>query len=95
MASKGTSGKGIKKTSSTKKTSGPIPIDSPINSPITGNGSLPDTSTTVHPGIEEEIRQRAYELYEERGRNDGLHHEDWSRAETEILSRHQKKEKSA
>ncbi len=95
MASKSTSGKGTKKTSGVKKTSGPIPIDSPINSPITGNGSLPDTSTTVHPGIEEEIRRRAYELYEERGGHHGRHDEDWSRAETEILSRRQKKEKSA
>jgi hypothetical protein len=95
MASKSTSGKGTKKTSEAKKTSGPIPINSPINSQATGNRSLPDTSTTVHPGIEEEIRQRAYELYEERGRHEGLHHEDWSRAETEILSRRQKKEKSA
>lgn len=45
-------------------------------------------------GVEEEIRQRAYELYEERGRQHGFHHEDWSRAETEVLSRFQR-EKSA
>jgi hypothetical protein len=44
--------------------------------------------------LEEEIRRRAYELYEERGRQDGLHHEDWERAQTEVLSRYQK-EKSA
>jgi hypothetical protein len=48
----------------------------------------------LEPGIQEEIRQRAYELYEERGRQDGLHDEDWSRAETEVLSRFQR-EKSA
>jgi Protein of unknown function (DUF2934) len=27
------------------------------------------------------IRQRAYELYEERGRGDGRHEEDWALAE--------------
>jgi Protein of unknown function (DUF2934) len=31
------------------------------------------------------IRRRAYELYEERGRQDGHAEEDWLRAEAEIL----------
>jgi hypothetical protein len=34
--------------------------------------------------IEERIRQRAYELYEERGRHDGYHEEDWAQAEEQI-----------
>ena len=57
-----------------------------------GNGAVNETypSATVHPGFEEEIRRRAYELYEERGRQDGLHQEDWERAQTEVLSRYQK-----
>jgi DUF2934 family protein len=33
---------------------------------------------------EEQIRQRAYELYEARGREDGHDFEDWQQAETEI-----------
>ncbi len=33
---------------------------------------------------EEQIRQRAYELYEERGREDGRDQEDWFRAEGEV-----------
>ena len=37
--------------------------------------------------IEEEIRRRAYELYEARGREDGHDLEDWLRAEAEIASR--------
>jgi hypothetical protein len=34
--------------------------------------------------LEYQIRRRAYELYEERGREDGHEEEDWLRAEEEI-----------
>jgi hypothetical protein len=34
--------------------------------------------------LEYQIRRRAYELYEERGREDGHELEDWRRAEEEI-----------
>ena len=44
--------------------------------------------------VYEEIRRRAYQLYEERGRQHGFHHDDWARAEREILSRFER-EKSA
>ncbi len=37
--------------------------------------------------LEDEIRLRAYELYEERGRTPGFEHQDWVRAEHEVLSR--------
>lgn len=46
------------------------------------------------PTIEEEIRYRAYELYEARGRQDGFHMEDWKVAEAEVLLRY-RREKSA
>ncbi len=36
------------------------------------------------PNVEDEIRRRAYELYEQRGREDGHDVEDWLRAEEEI-----------
>lgn len=42
--------------------------------------------------IDEVIRHRAYELYEERGREDGRDLEDWFRAEAEIA---QKKTRTA
>lgn len=42
--------------------------------------------------IDELIRRRAYELYEERGREDGRDLEDWYRAEAEIA---QKKTRTA
>jgi Protein of unknown function (DUF2934) len=44
----------------------------------------------VRTGIQEEIRRRAYELYEARGRQEGLDREDWTQAEAEILARRQK-----
>lgn len=37
--------------------------------------------------LQDQIRRRAYELYEERGRTPGLENEDWLRAEHEILAR--------
>jgi hypothetical protein len=37
--------------------------------------------------IEEEIRRRAYELYEARGCTPGRDYEDWLSAEREILAR--------
>ena len=48
--------------------------------------------TITSPGaaaqpIAEKIRQRAYQLYDERGRGDGHALDDWLRAETEIRKR--------
>jgi hypothetical protein len=37
--------------------------------------------------LEERIRQRAYELYVERGNQSGSELDDWLQAETEILER--------
>lgn len=39
--------------------------------------------------LEDEIRRRAYEIYEERGSIPGDEHEDWLRAEREVLARYQ------
>ena len=36
-------------------------------------------------GLERQIRRRAYEIYEERGREDGHDLDDWLRAEAEII----------
>jgi hypothetical protein len=41
-------------------------------------------ATESHPNLVEEIRLRAYEIYQERGREDGRDVEDWHRAEAEI-----------
>lgn len=43
--------------------------------------------TVAEETSEEQIRQRAYELYEARGRGDGHDLEDWLEAEAEITDR--------
>ena len=43
--------------------------------------------TAPPKNIEEQIRRRAYELYEARGREDGRDWEDWFRAESEITGK--------
>jgi len=40
---------------------------------------------TQTPELDEKIRRRAYELYEQRGRTDGSELEDWVQAEAEVL----------
>lgn len=39
----------------------------------------------------DEIRKRAYELYEEDGRQDGRHEDHWLRAESEVRNRDSRK----
>ena len=47
----------------------------------------PATVTSEPHELEYEIRLRAQELYEERGREDGHELDDWLRAEQEITSK--------
>ena len=97
MAEKTTGNRTPRKTQTTKKPSQspakPGPVSIKTGGPQPGMTSISPANvpaTQVHPGIEEEIRQRAYELYVERGRQDGFEAEDWARAETEILGRYQR-----
>ena len=95
MANKTT---GRSKKTPNKSLKAPIPIDSAPAVSQTGSTSIDPgmtARTSEHPGMDEEIRLRAYELYEERGRQEGFDQEDWARAETEVLSKHGKREKSA
>ena len=41
--------------------------------------------TTIE--LQEQIRRRAYDIYEQRGREDGHDLEDWLQAESELLHR--------
>jgi hypothetical protein len=43
--------------------------------------------TQSNPNLADQIRHRAYELYEARGREEGHELEDWFRAEAEIAVR--------
>lgn len=74
------------KNASSGKSRGQSKSVTPISSGTTGNSLL----TQMHPEIENEIRVRAYEIYELRGRQDGLDYEDWIRAEEEVLARYQR-----
>ncbi len=47
----------------------------------------PATVTSEPQELEYQIKLRAYELYEARGREDGHELEDWLRAEKEITQR--------
>ncbi len=42
------------------------------------------TGTIFHLLSEDAIRERAYEIYERRGRQDGRAEEDWFEAESEL-----------
>jgi len=44
------------------------------------------SSNPIQDDKAERIRRRAYEIYEQRGRQDGLEVEDWLRAEQEVSS---------
>jgi hypothetical protein len=54
----------------------PMDANPPKKSPATATGEPQE--------LEHEIRLRAHELYEERGREDGHELDDWLRAEEEI-----------
>jgi hypothetical protein len=47
----------------------------------------PATVTGEPHELEHQIRQRAHELYEARGREDGHELDDWLRAEEEIMQK--------
>jgi DUF2934 family protein len=47
----------------------------------------PGTVTSEAEDIESQIRLRAFELYQDRGRKDGHELEDWLRAEDEITGK--------
>jgi len=52
--------------------------------------TMPTLLTTTHQTtkstgeLQEQIRRRAYELYEQRGRHDGHETDDWLQAESEV-----------
>jgi hypothetical protein len=66
--------------------------------------TMPEVTSTPQPrkasassqavDLETQIRQRAYEFYQERGCTPGLENEDWLRAEREVLA-HQNHKQSA
>ena len=56
--------------------------------PITQGITQESKKASAPVNLQDEIRRRAYELYEARGSKPGYEHEDWLHAEREILARH-------
>jgi hypothetical protein len=85
-----------RKTTSSKQTGQP----GSTVTPIAPAGNLRETQSRgvtqaqAEVRIEEEIRIRAYEFFEQRGRQEGFHDEDWARAEAEVLAKY-RRDKSA
>ena len=52
-------------------------------------------NSTGPADIEERIRRRAYEIYEQRDRIDGLDFDDWLQAETDIMRANQRRKRKA
>ncbi|HWY68814.1 MAG TPA: DUF2934 domain-containing protein [Terriglobales bacterium] len=51
-------------------------------------GKKPKAAQTANPkNLEEEIRRRAYELYQSRAREDGKDVDDWLQAKSEVESK--------
>jgi Protein of unknown function (DUF2934) len=55
-----------------------------LRNPEQPHGKQQNWSHRDEGDMQERIRQRAYELYEERGRHDGHDEEDWAQAEEQI-----------
>ncbi len=55
---------------------------------LSPNGQV---SMLVGHEVEEHIRRRAYEIYEQRGREEGRHLEHWLQAEQELLGKQSEK----
>jgi hypothetical protein len=56
--------------------------------PITQGITQESKKASAPVNLQDEIRRRAYELYEARGSKPGYEHEDWVHAEREIMARH-------
>jgi hypothetical protein len=62
----------------------------PALAPVSENKSEPKKMALPIPiNVEEEIRRRAYEIFQQRGDAPGSEHDDWAVAEREILARYQ------
>lgn len=59
----------------------------PKITPITEGITQESKKAVAAISVEDEIRRRAYQLFEERGRTSGSEREDWLAAEREVLAR--------
>lgn len=66
--------------------SNPLPVPVPKKPAQSQSIALIEPHPVSTEAIEEQIRLRAYQLYQERGGGDGREAEDWLKAEGEVLS---------
>jgi len=55
--------------------------------PTPSTSSKPQTQQTDPAELDERIRRRAYDFYEQRGRTDGRDMDDWLQAEAELTGK--------
>lgn len=73
---------------STGAAAAPAPAPVRKESEVKENKKIEARHNVVPINLDEEIRRRAYEIYEQRGRTPGDEREDWLAAEAEILARY-------
>jgi hypothetical protein len=83
-----------RKTITPRQAAKPKSTVTPIGLVTTGAEVSHRGTQAINGGIEQEIRLRAYELFEQRGRKEGYDHEDWAQAEAEVLAKY-RRDKSA
>lgn len=74
-----------KRARTTKKSTEPKAEAS--SKPVASTTSQVTTVTTRTVDLQDAIRERAYEIYEQRGGQHGADLEDWVRAEREVIER--------
>jgi len=74
----------VKTPRTSTKTNGDVTSTNPEVKKTSGSAGNGDSIHHSNGNVEEVIRARAYELFEQRGRTHGHAHEDWLRAEAEV-----------
>ena len=59
-------------------------------STASNSGKTPTKVTNPIPGLQEQVRRRAHEVYEQRGREEGHGLDDWLQAEAEVTQQQRK-----
>ena len=86
----------LKTTPKAVETKQATAVASPMPLSMSREKRLPELANFVVPfNLEDEIRKRAYELWEQCGREAGHENEHWLVAEREVRSRHHEQSYSA
>lgn len=75
----------------TPRVTKPKPNKNVLQMPESGNGNGNGSAEHISPELQSEIRQRAYEIFAERGYAHGHDEQDWLRAEREVLAKQTQK----